>query len=97
MVTPVVEVEPMYISSNNAGLILRWMRDEVGRADADADAAGGRSAEAANEVLSLSRHLRGIFLGLLIGLGACAVAFAAEMAKKKRKAHATSQALGGLY
>ena len=71
------------------------MRDEAGRADADA--AGGRSAEASNEVLSLPRHLRGIFLGLLIGLGACAMAFAAEMAKKKRTAHAVKQALGGLY
>ncbi len=69
------------------------MRDEVGRAGA----AGGRSAEAANEVLSLSRHLRGIFLGLLIGLGACAMAFAAEMAKKKSMVHAVPQALGGLY
>ncbi len=73
-----------------AGLISHWMEQELGRASESAS-----TAEASSKALSLLTHMKGIFAGLLICLGAClAVGLVEALVGWKKRARVASSPAG---
>ncbi len=80
----------LIIFSMYAGLISHWMEQELGRASESAS-----TAEASSKALSLLTHMKGIFAGLLICLGAClAVGLVEALVGWKKRARVASSPAG---
>ncbi len=67
------ETLTIFFLLKKSGMIIKWMEDELGRAD------NGVRSEAASDKLSLEKHLRGILMGLGICLGICVATAGAEI------------------